>query len=94
MVLPPDIIVHMASVANQIEKLAEAARDIEWYMSGDYGDDTFREKCASWNLSACARRVHGVDLLNATPELALRFLMDAGIMDTEGKLTAPYRQDD
>lgn len=49
--LPRDILDHMAFIAGEIEKLAMAAHDIEWLMSGDYGEDTLRERCESWNLS-------------------------------------------
>lgn len=53
--LPKDILAHMAFIACEIEKLAMAAHDIEWLMSGDYGDDTIRERCESWKLSGHLR---------------------------------------
>jgi hypothetical protein len=49
--MPPDIIAHMKWVSEQIELLAEAAHDIEWLMSDDYGYDTLRERCKSWHLT-------------------------------------------
>ena len=45
--LPEDIRLFMSRIADQLEKVAEAAHDIEWYMSCDYGDDTLRN-CASF----------------------------------------------
>lgn len=49
--MPADILAHMRWVAQQIETLADAAKDIEWLMSSDIGDDTLRERCESWKLS-------------------------------------------
>ena len=49
--LEPDILAHMKFIANELQVLADAARDIEWYMSGDYGEDTLRTRCNSWKLS-------------------------------------------
>ena len=49
--LPDDIRAHMAYIAEQIKGLSEAAHDIEWLMSTDYGHDTLREHCDSWKLS-------------------------------------------
>ena len=49
--LEPDILAHMKFIANELQVLADAARDIEWYMSGDYGEDTLRTRCDSWKLS-------------------------------------------
>ena len=54
--MPGDILLHMAHIADQIERLAEAAHDIEWMMSYDYGYDTLRERCESWKLSEDARK--------------------------------------
>lgn len=49
--MPDDIRLHMDWLAEEIEKLAEAAHDVEWLMSDDYGYDTLREHCESWKLS-------------------------------------------
>ena len=49
--LPDDIRAHMAYIAEQIKELSMAAHDIEWLMSYDYGFDTLRDRCESWQLS-------------------------------------------
>jgi hypothetical protein len=49
--MPDDIRLHMDWLAKEIKKLAEAAEDIEWLMSDDYGYDTIRGHCKSWELS-------------------------------------------
>ena len=49
--MPADILAHMNWVADRIDELAEAAHDIEWLMSCDYGYDTLRERCKSWKLT-------------------------------------------
>jgi hypothetical protein len=54
--MPSDILAHMAWVAEQLELLAQAAHDIEWLMSSDYGDDTLRERCDSWHLTDHLRK--------------------------------------
>lgn len=41
--LPEDILAGMRDVAEKLNKLSQIAHDIEWYMSGDYGDETMRE---------------------------------------------------
>lgn len=41
--LPEDILIGMRHVAEKLKELSQIAHDIEWYMSGDYGDDTIRE---------------------------------------------------
>lgn len=53
--LPPDILAHMKFIANELHVLADAAKDIEWYTSGDYGDETLRTRCNSWKLSEGVR---------------------------------------
>ena len=50
-----DIIQHMRYIAEEIEKLSMAVHDIEWLLSGDYGEDTLRERCESWKLSGHLR---------------------------------------
>lgn len=48
--LPKDILAHMQILAQYLDKAGEAARDIEWFLSGDYGEETLRS-CPSWKLS-------------------------------------------
>lgn len=62
--LPADIRIHMTFISNAIEDLANAAHDIEWMMSCDYGFDTLRDRCVSWRLSDAARRSVGTVLRN------------------------------
>lgn len=50
--IPPDILDLMRQAAVTLLRDAQMARDIEWYMSGDYGDDTLRECAKSWALRA------------------------------------------
>lgn len=54
--IDPDILVHMKFIATKLEALSEAAKDIEWYMSGDYGENTLRTRCESWKLSEAVRK--------------------------------------
>lgn len=49
--LPADIINHMMFISKEIAKLAQAAHDLEWMMSGDHDYDSLREQCESWQLS-------------------------------------------
>ena len=46
--LPPDILALMRKAAATLRLAAQMAHDIEWYMSGDYGDDTLRKCAAEW----------------------------------------------
>jgi hypothetical protein len=55
-VMPLDVLAHMNFVADQLDKMAEAAHDIEWLMDQDYGYDTLRERCKSWALSEHLRQ--------------------------------------
>lgn len=52
---PDDILEHMQFIHDSLLALADAAHDIEWYVSGDYGDDCLRE-CDSWSLSKNYRK--------------------------------------
>jgi alpha/beta superfamily hydrolase len=54
-----DIVCHMRFVADELDRLAEAAHDIEWFESGDYSEETLRE-CDSWQLSKHDRIVQDV----------------------------------
>ena len=46
--IPTDILLAMTEIANKLESLSKAAHDIEWYMSGDYSDDTMRACINKW----------------------------------------------
>lgn len=46
--LPVDVLQAMKTVADKLEELGKAAHDIEWLMSGDYGEDTFRNCLSDW----------------------------------------------
>lgn len=46
--LPPDILALMHKAAATLRLAERMAHDIEWYMSGDYGDDTLRRCAAEW----------------------------------------------
>ena len=46
--VPDDILDAMYRLARNLQALADAAHDIEWYMSGDYGDDTMRVCIDKW----------------------------------------------
>jgi hypothetical protein len=54
--LPPDILAHMTHLAQFLDQAGESARDLEWFLSGDYGEDTLRD-CPSWKLSEAQRKV-------------------------------------
>ncbi len=49
--MPEDILAHMRYVAGQVESIAEAVHDIDYLISGDYGEDCLRKRCESWKLS-------------------------------------------
>lgn len=46
--IPKDILDAMKGVAILMQSLSKAAHDIEWMMSGDYGEDTFRKCMKEW----------------------------------------------
>jgi hypothetical protein len=46
--IPSDIKEFMLSVAKQLDSLSEKAREIEWYMSGDHGEDSMRKFISSF----------------------------------------------
>lgn len=53
--IPEDVLIHMRWLSETIEKLACAAKDLEWFMSGDDSAETLMEH-KSWKLSHKARR--------------------------------------
>ena len=46
--LPEDIRARLAAAIPFLAGVAACMRDIEWYFSGDYGDDSLRESMAEW----------------------------------------------
>lgn len=40
--IPIDIAAHMVKVAEQLRSVAKNAKEIEWYMSGDHGSNSYR----------------------------------------------------
>ena len=44
----PDILELMRRVAGTLRMASQMAHDVEWYMSGDYGDDTLLECADKW----------------------------------------------
>ena len=46
--IPDDIREQLQKAAKKFKEFSEMAHDIEWYFSGDYGDDTFREEMKKW----------------------------------------------
>lgn len=46
--LPIDVLTIMEVVAHDLIALSAIVHDIEWYMSGDYGDETLRESYNRW----------------------------------------------
>lgn len=49
--LPANILEGMRRTAATLKAAAAAAHDIEWYLSGDYGEETLRLAMAKWGLS-------------------------------------------
>lgn len=46
---PQAVLDAMRRCAAALEDAATAARDVEWLMSGDYGEDSFLEAAKAWN---------------------------------------------
>jgi hypothetical protein len=46
---PQAVLDAMRRCAAALEAAATAARDVEWLMSGDYGEDSFLEAAKEWN---------------------------------------------
>jgi hypothetical protein len=47
---PQPVLDAMRRCAAALEGAAEAARDVEWLMSGDYGKDSFLEAANKWKI--------------------------------------------
>ena len=47
---PPAVLEAMRRCASALENASIAARDVEWYMSHDYGDETLLEAVKEWKI--------------------------------------------
>lgn len=50
--LPPEILNGMRRTAAALRAAATAAHDLEWFMSGDYGEETLLQCMRKWELPA------------------------------------------
>ena len=57
---PPEAVLDaMRRCAAALEVVAEAARDVEWYMSGDHGDETLVNIAKAWRIPELSRAATG-----------------------------------
>ena len=47
---PPAVLEAMKRCASALENASVAARDVEWYMSYDYGDETLLKAAKEWKI--------------------------------------------
>lgn len=47
---PTDVLDAMRRCADALSAASDAAKDVEWFMSGDHGDEKFVELAAKWSI--------------------------------------------